>query len=498
MLIKFFSNGQGGGAAPVNYLIARNVLAYDDSRNIVHSSDGKTLMKRRDPLPEIVSGNPDLTRMLIDCCRHKWSYRAGVVSFAKGDNPTEEQQLKVINTFETLGFAGLEPEQYNILWVRHSHEDRIELHFCTPRQELTTGNSFNIAPPGYFKPFDACRDLMNKKYGWADPEDTSRTRERKVVSESPARAQTREQLQDWIEEMIVAGAINNRSEMIALLKKSGFLVPREGKKYISIAIPDSEIRFRMKGPIYHETWTPEVTLERRLNRENDEDEASANRLDRYRDEELRARYQEHVERRKKYNRKRYSQSKNEMAAGTDERGRVYSQTVGNPAEEYGRRDEKNFQYQDMEPDQPNNNMFPSLDLGANPANQLTDKQREPHNDEYRKLPATIDDTTRERVTQIRRRIDSIHGRANNFSKQFHRLLDSSVSSARSISYSLSQLSKSVQHGIDWLGKRTKQSTAHRHAEPSHRRTETAFSGRFVAIILQREKRKQEREREPER
>ena len=61
MLIDVFAKGQGGGAAPVDYLIAIDVLAYDDNRNVRRDENGDVIMKRRDPPPDIMRGNPDLT-----------------------------------------------------------------------------------------------------------------------------------------------------------------------------------------------------------------------------------------------------------------------------------------------------------------------------------------------------------------------------------------------------------------------------------------------------
>jgi len=106
---------------------------------------------------------------LIDASRHQWTYRAGVISFAAEDAPSEAQQAEVMDQFERLAFAGLDGEQYDMLWVRHTHEGRVELHFCTPRLELTTGKSLNIAPPGYQNAYDSLRDVMNQRHGWADP-----------------------------------------------------------------------------------------------------------------------------------------------------------------------------------------------------------------------------------------------------------------------------------------------------------------------------------------
>ncbi|MBW3241436.1 relaxase/mobilization nuclease domain-containing protein [Epibacterium sp. DP7N7-1] len=113
--------------------------------------------------------NPDRTEALIDASGNQWTYRAGVISFAAEDAPDEAQQVEVMDAFERLAFAGMDAEQYDMLWVRHTHEDRVELHFCTPRLELTSGRSLNIAPPGYQNAFDSLRDLMNKAHDWADP-----------------------------------------------------------------------------------------------------------------------------------------------------------------------------------------------------------------------------------------------------------------------------------------------------------------------------------------
>lgn len=184
MLIKMFSNGKGGGAGPVDYLTAREVLAYDNNRDVVRDEHGTPEMVTRDPLPEVLRGNSDRMIELIDACRHQWSYRAGVISFAIEDAPSKDEQQQVIDAFEALAFAGMDGEQYECLWVRHSHEERVELHFCTPRMELTTGKSLNIAPPGYQKHFDSLRDLMNKEHGWADPMDIERALEAKTVIEA--------------------------------------------------------------------------------------------------------------------------------------------------------------------------------------------------------------------------------------------------------------------------------------------------------------------------
>lgn len=156
MIISFFSTGTGGGAAPIDYLTAREVLVYDENRNLIRDDTGQPQTKIRDPLPEVLHGNPDQTRDLIDASPNKWSYTAGVISFADSDDPSPDAQQEAIEIFEALAFAGLGKDQYDCLWVRHSHEGNVELHFCTPRLELSTGKALNIARQDMRTPFPAC------------------------------------------------------------------------------------------------------------------------------------------------------------------------------------------------------------------------------------------------------------------------------------------------------------------------------------------------------
>ena len=222
MLIKFFRNGKGAGSGPVGYLVADKVLAYDDNRDLIRDADGQPMTVTREPLPEVLRGNPDRTEALIDASRHQWTYRAGVISFAAKDAPTEEQQAEVMDQFERLAFAGLDPTQYDVLWVRHTHEDRVELHFCTPRLELTSGRSLNIAPPGYEKAFDSLRDVMNQRHGWADPMELARVQEVRDTIETPTRAQGRDELHAWLQDQISVGLITDRASMVDALADAGF------------------------------------------------------------------------------------------------------------------------------------------------------------------------------------------------------------------------------------------------------------------------------------
>ena len=304
MLIKFFRNGKGAGAGPVGYLVADKVLAYDDNRDLIRDADGQPTTVTREPLPEVLRGNPDRTEALIDASRHQWTYRAGVISFAAEDAPDEEQQAEVIDHFERLAFAGLDPTQYDVLWVRHTHEDRVELHFCTPRLELTSGRSLNIAPPGYQNAFDSLRDVMNQRHGWADPMELERTQEVRDTIETPTRAQGRDELHAWLQDQISVGYVTDRASMLDALTDAGFDIPRAGKAYLTAQDPDTGERWRLKGEIFHEDWQADPT-EREAERGAGHDPAGLRRLDGFSIGELQDRFEQHCDHRASYNRDRY-------------------------------------------------------------------------------------------------------------------------------------------------------------------------------------------------
>lgn len=305
MLIKFFPNGKGGGAGPVDYLTNRTVLAYDENRDLIRDESGQPLHVTRDPLPEVLRGDPQIMTDLIDACPHKWSYRAGVISFAVGDAPSEDEQRDVMDRFEELAFAGLDGDQFSCLWVRHTHEDRVELHFCTPRMELHSGRSLNIAPPGYERAFDSLRDLVNKDHDWADPMDVRRAAETKKVAEAPERAVGRDALHGWISDQIFEGLITDRAEMTAALTDAGFEVPRAGKNYITVKDPDTNERWRLKGEFFNEDWTAEATAEREVERGPGADAQRERRLDARSVAELQGRFEDQCRKRAGYNQDRY-------------------------------------------------------------------------------------------------------------------------------------------------------------------------------------------------
>ena len=125
----------------------------------------------------MLRGDPAMTRALIDSIERRWKFTSGVLSWHPDEKISEAQEEEVMDAFERVAFAGLEPDQRNILWVRHTHAGHHELHFLIPRLELSSGKDFNACPPGWHKGFDVFRDLFNWREGWARPDDPARARD---------------------------------------------------------------------------------------------------------------------------------------------------------------------------------------------------------------------------------------------------------------------------------------------------------------------------------
>ena len=313
MLIKFFAQGQGAGRGAVEYC-----TRHDDPIS----------REPRQPAPEVMRGDPALTIALIDgpASQFKHHYTSGVISFAKEDAPTKAEQEALIDSFEATAFSGLSSEQYSILWVRHTHCDRVELHFVVPRVELTSGKSLNIAPPGPIKTdgrrvvhpvFDHWRDYWNHTKGWAKPDDPDRQRLmepkhlalksatglRQGLDRTPDSAQA---VTAYLSQQVELGLVNDRASLLASLHDAGLETPRAGKHYITVLDPQTGERFRLRGALYEQHFDP-ASLERTPTPETRDRSAGRGEPDPARAREAGERLAESVRKRAEFNRSRYRQ-----------------------------------------------------------------------------------------------------------------------------------------------------------------------------------------------
>ena len=246
MIVGFFRHGKSGGGPAVDYLTRTD------------SPDGT----RRIPPPDVLGGDPVLIRRMIDSLPFKHRYTSGVLSFAPGEIITPAMEKAIMDGFEHVAFAGLQPDQYSILWVRHQHARHHELHFVTPRVELTTGKSLNIAPPGRRTMFDVFRSMINARYGLADPEDVRRARDVSLPNHiarlkadgarkgKALQQDIREAITARVKREVAAGRIIDQDGVVRFLKGEGFTLNRQGKDYISVIEPSGSTKIRLKGVLY--------------------------------------------------------------------------------------------------------------------------------------------------------------------------------------------------------------------------------------------------------
>ena len=326
MLIKFTGGGRGGGRAVAEY------LTREEGRG--HAP------------PEVVRGDMDRTRDLIDSIERQWTYTHGVLSFAPEDMPTEEEQEFAMDAFERLAFAGLDREQYDISWVRHSHTEsgRTELHFVTPRMELTSGKALNIAPPHWESTYATLRDTLNLHFDWARPDDPERALE---LQRAPERAQEgyrlregREGIHEHLTGLVAAEAVTDRASMVRALRDAGLEVTRESKEFITVRDPETDEKFRMKGRIYEKDWTYDRELDRAIAPKSREPDSREREDHQRRTGEAIERYKAAIERRASQNSDRYRRPEPEHQRGLgsperdqpalDDRGRGADLGVGDP------------------------------------------------------------------------------------------------------------------------------------------------------------------------
>ncbi|MDR2819173.1 MAG: relaxase/mobilization nuclease domain-containing protein [Desulfovibrio sp.] len=296
MIMKVFPHGLGEGDKPTRYLVRMDYPG------------------REEKPPEVLRGDPGITRALIDSIDRRWKFTSGVLAWHPDDKVSPEKEEEVMDAFERVAFAGLEPDQRNILWVRHNHAGHHELHFVIPRLELSSGKAFNACPPGWQKDFDVFRDLFNWREQWARPDDPARERENppkkadlfkarlerwgKEVKES-GYDKAREAIHAYLKEKIVQGLVSDRAGILAALKEAGLSINRAGKDYISVKDPESGKKLRFKGSIYRENWTPRTA-------EPEENEEEGREKTRKIIARLEQELERVLEKRGNYNRKRYS------------------------------------------------------------------------------------------------------------------------------------------------------------------------------------------------
>ena len=93
MLIKVFPHGTGEGDKPTRYLVRPDYPGRDTAP------------------PLVLRGDPAMTRALIDSIDRRWKFTAGALSWHPDEKISEAEENEVMDAFEEVAFAGLEPDQ---------------------------------------------------------------------------------------------------------------------------------------------------------------------------------------------------------------------------------------------------------------------------------------------------------------------------------------------------------------------------------------------------
>ena len=308
MIVKFFRHGTGGGSAVFDYLLGK---------------DGDR------PDAEILRGDVEQQKLLIDSLEFKRQYTSGCLSFEEApDHLTLKQKNEIMDSFEETITAGLEVDRVSFAWIEHRDKGRLELNFVIANVDLEHGRLFQPYIHSQDKTrVNAWKDLQNIYYDLSDPNDPIRKRLMAQRDNLPrATKEAREAITEGLERMVANGLITNRHEVIKTLQDAGFDIARETDKAISIKNPSGGRNIRLTGGLYERDFkfSPEVqdTVERDSSAYRD------NATGRLR-EATRVLYEE-LDRKREYHQARHGEPRREAkpvkdharAASPSDRGRI--------------------------------------------------------------------------------------------------------------------------------------------------------------------------------
>jgi hypothetical protein len=293
MHIKFINRGKGSASAAKEYLLQK------------HDHNGEI---RADV--QVLRGNPEHVTLLADSLEFKHRYTSGVIAWHKDDAPTDEQIAQVLDDFERVAFAGLEPNQYAYYAVLHEESNGAKhIHVVAPRVELSTGKSLNIAPPNWQKTYDVLVDKYNTKHNWASPKDLHR---RKLVNNKiqlhsdMSHTKAKVEINKAVQELVAKGTIRNENDVTKYLNSiDGVTVkPRRSKKNLSIELEGIKKPIRLEGLAYAKGFNAgELRQELRAEQESRARETTADRVGEY--ERISEVLESIIEDRANFNRGRY-------------------------------------------------------------------------------------------------------------------------------------------------------------------------------------------------
>lgn len=295
MVVKFFGNKKGGSTASIDYLLNER------------KSKGTA---------RLLQGDEQLTRDIINSLNFKQKTTVGCLSFEE-KSINEDLKYKLMADFEKMLLPNME-DRYNILWVEHIDKGRLELNFVIPKIDLESQKSLNP----YFHKADLKRveiwqDLTNLENSFTNPKDPSKARTLETNSKELHLSKDYETLDKTLHELVNAGALESRADIIELLQKNQIEVTRTGADYLAIKLPESKKAKRFKGEIYNEQFTSTGELDKVSERKKREVEQFNNRDIKQEVKQLRAELNEHTQAKIIYYGKRFKQDNQKKELSTN-------------------------------------------------------------------------------------------------------------------------------------------------------------------------------------
>ncbi len=238
MLVKFWGTNQGGGDGDgsVNYLLNERV---------------------EQGTAKVLKGDANLTKSLLLSLTQKHKACVGCLSFEE-PNIDESLKYELMESFENALLTQEMQGRYNILWVEHTDNGRLELNFVIPKIDLGRQKAFN---PYYhkvdLKRIDTWKDCINLKHNFTNPKNIEK--QHNIQQHQTKNPQNKELLATYekLDKLIqdnLGTLFNSRDDIINFLKDNQCEVTRQGKDYISVKLPNEPKTKRLKGFYYHEAF----------------------------------------------------------------------------------------------------------------------------------------------------------------------------------------------------------------------------------------------------
>lgn len=285
MVVKFFSNKGGGGIGAINYLLDKKRVTLGQAK--------------------LLKGNEELTRKFISLIDNKQKLTVGCLSFLEKDID-EDLKFRLMEDFENVLLAGLDKNQYNILWVQHTDKDRLELNFAIPKLELKSKKSLQ---PYYHKSdlsrVEMWQDIVNLKYRFHNPKNPKNKRHVNTSKVEIGKTKSYESLDRTLHKFVQEGKIKNRDELIRALEYNKMQITRKSDNYIAIKLPNSKKARRFKNDIYTSKFTSLESINMMQKEKKQEIENFQNIDVKNEVKRLSSRLEKYVEDKSKKNKKKY-------------------------------------------------------------------------------------------------------------------------------------------------------------------------------------------------